>query len=72
MSSGHLQDVLQDVIKASSTLLQDVFARRLQDVLKMSWKTYNCYAEDKLKMFSRHDLKTSSRRLEEQQIFAGL
>ena len=72
MSSGHLQDVLQDVIKASSRLLQDVFARRLQDVLKMSWKTYNCYAEDKLKMFSRHDLKTSSRRLEEGQIFAGL
>ena len=72
MSSGHLQDVLQDVIKASSRLLQDVFARRLQDVLKMSWKTYNCYTEDKLKTSSRQDLKTSSRRLEEQQIFAGL
>ena len=72
MSSGHLQDVLQDVIKASSRLLQDVFARRLQDVLKMSWKTYNCYTEVKLKTSSRQDLKTSSRRLEEQQIFAGL
>ena len=34
MSSGHLQDVLQDVIKASSRLLQDVFARRLEDVLE--------------------------------------
>ena len=53
--------------------------RRLQDVLrdvfkktKTSWKTKNCYAEDVLKTCSRHVLKTSWRRLEYQQMFAGL
>ena len=39
--------------------LQDVFARRLQDVFKTSWKTKNCYAEDVLKTSSRHVLKTN-------------
>ena len=34
-------------------------------VLKTSWKTKNCYAEDVLKTSWRHVLKTSWRRLEE-------
>ena len=65
MSSRHLQDMssrrlrdmssrsLQDM---SSTSLQDIFRvtifrlpRRLEDVLKASWKTKNCYAEDVFK-----------------------
>ena len=33
----------------------------LQDVLKTSWKTKNCYAEDVLKTSWRHVLKTSWR-----------
>ena len=41
------------------------------DVFKASWKTKNCYAEDVLKTSSRHVLKTSSRRLQDQQMFAG-
>ena len=48
--------------------LQNVFSvtifglpRRLEDVLKTSWKTKNCYAEDVLKTSSRHVFKTSSR-----------
>ena len=48
--------------------LQHVFSvtilrlpRRLEDVLKTSWKTKNCYAEDVLKMSWRHVLKTSWR-----------
>ena len=32
-----------------------------QDVLKTSWKTKNCYAEDVFKTSSRHVLKTSWR-----------
>ena len=59
---------LQDM---SSKRLQDVFKTYLQDALKTSWKTKNCYAEDVLKIFSRHVLKTSWRRLQDQQIFAG-
>ena len=70
-----LQDVfntcLQDVLK---NCLEDVFSitifrlpRRLQDVsrdvFKTSRKTKNYYAENVL--------KTSSRRLEDQQMFAG-
>ena len=39
-------------------------SRGFQDVFKTSWKTKNCYAEDVL--------KTSSRRLEDQQMFCGL
>ena len=37
-------------------------SRYFQDVLKTFWKTKNCYAEDLL--------KTSSKRLEDQQMFA--
>ena len=51
---------LQDVFKAG---LQNVFKTYLQDVFKTSWKTKNYYAEDVL--------KTSSRRLQDQQMFAG-
>ena len=69
MSSRRLQDVfgvtifrlprrLHDVLKTS---LQDVFK---QGVFKTCWKTKNCYAEEVL--------KTSSRRLEDQQMFAGM
>ena len=36
---------------------------RFEEVFKTSWKTKKCYAEDVL--------KTSSRRLEDQQMFAG-
>ena len=52
--------------------LQDVFKTYLQDDFKTSWKTKKCYAEDVLKTSSRHVLKTSGRRLEDQQMFAGL
>ena len=63
------------VFKTSSRLLQgnnfsssktfyEMSSRRFQDVLKISWKTKNCYAEDML--------KTSSRRLEDEQMFGGL
>ena len=44
----------------------------LQHIFKTSWKTKNGCAEDVMKMSSRHDLKTSLRRLEDQQMFAGL
>ena len=67
MSPRRLQDALK-------TYLQDVFKRCLQDVFSVttfhisrricktsSWKTENCYAEDALKTFSRHVLKTSWR-----------
>ena len=47
-------------------------SRRFQDVFKTSWKTKNCYAEDVLKTSTRHVLKTSGRRLEDQQMFVGL
>ena len=46
--------------------LEDVFTltifrlpRHLEDFLKMSWKTKNCYAEDVLETTWRHDLKTN-------------
>ena len=77
------QDVLKtssrQVLKTSSTRLQCknfCLPRRLEDVLKMSWrrledisqdvlktfwKTKNCYAEDVLKMSWRHVVKTSWR-----------
>ena len=63
-----LKTCLEDVLK---TCLQDVFKTSLQDVFKTSWKTKSCYAEDVWKTSSRHVLKTSSRRLQEQQMFAG-
>ena len=67
MSSGSLQDAfkthLQDVFKLS---LQDVF-KSLQDVLKMK----KCYTENVLNTSSTHVLKTSRRRLQDQQILLG-
>ena len=69
---------LKDVFKTSSKHLQDVFktsckmySRHLQDIFKTTCKTKNCYAEDVLKASSRHVLKVSSRRLKDQQMFAG-
>ena len=50
---------------------QDVFKRFLQDVLKTSWKTKSFHAKDVLKKSSRHVLNTSSRRLQDQQVFVG-
>ena len=44
----------------------------LQDVFKTSWKTNNCYVEDVLNTSSRHVFKTSLRRLQDQQMFAGM
>ena len=68
-SSIHVfKTCLQDVLKRC---LQDVFKIPLQDVLKTSWKTKNCYPKDVLKTLWRHVFKTSSRRLEDQQLFAG-
>ena len=78
ISSRRLQDffsillfVFKTSCKMSSRRLQDVFKTYFQHVLKTSRKTKKCYTEDVLKMSSRHVLKTSSRRLEDQQIFAG-
>ena len=58
--------------KTSWRRRQDMSSRRPEGAFKTSWKTKNCYAEDVLKMSSRHTLKTSSRRLEDQQMFPGL
>ena len=58
----------QDVFKIC---FQDVFKRFLQDVLKTSWKTKSFHAKDVLKKSSRHVLNTSSRRLQDQQVFFG-
>ena len=46
-------------------------SRRLQGMLKTSWKMKNGNTEDVLKTYSRHVFKTSSRCLEGQQMFAG-
>ena len=74
MSSRRLQDMswkhLEDVFAVTIFRLLRGLARCLQDVFKTSWKTKYFYAEDVLKRSSRHFLKTSSRRLEDQQMFA--
>ena len=49
------------VFKTSWRCLQDVFARRLEDVLKTSWRRL----EDVLKTFLQDVLKTSWKRLED-------
>ena len=75
MSSRRLEDVFSITIFCLARYLQDVLktpSRCLQGVLKTSWKTKHCYAEGVLKTFSRHVLKTSARRLENHQIFAGI
>ena len=79
---------LQDVLKISSryvlkTCLEDFFSvtifrlprrlvRRFQEVFKTCSKIKNCYAEDMLKTSPSHVLKTFSRHLEDQQMFAGM
>ena len=64
MSSRRLEDIFSVTIFLFPRRLQDVFKTFLQDVFKTSWKAKNCYAEDVL--------KTPSRRLQDQQMFAGL
>ena len=63
MFSRHLQDMpsrrLQDVFSVTSLRLPKCLEEILQDVLKTSRKTKNCYAEDVLKTPWRHVLKTS-------------
>ena len=66
-SSKRLQRNNFSSSKTSSRHLQDV----LRDVFKTSWKTKNCYTRNVLKTLSRLVLKTSSRLLEDQQMFAG-
>ena len=58
--------------KTSWRRRQDMSSRHPEGTFKTSWKTKNCYAEDVLKTSSRHVFKTSLRRLEDQQMFAGL
>ena len=74
MSSKRLQDAFSVRIfrlpRRLARCLHDIFKTYLQDVFKTSWKTKNCYAEDVLKTSSRQVLKTSSRRSEDQQMFA--
>ena len=56
-SWGRLGDVFEDILKTSckrlegvlKTFLEDVLQTRLEGVLKMSWKTKNCYNEDVFK-----------------------
>ena len=50
--------------------LQDILKPYSQHFLKMTWKTKSCYAEDVFKTSSRHVLKTYSRCLGDQQVFA--
>ena len=50
-------------LKASWKMSSRRLARCLQDVMKTSWETKNCYAEELLKTSWRHVLKTPSRRL---------
>ena len=52
-----LQHVFSLTILRLPRRLEDI----LQDALKTSWKTKNCYAEDVLKTSWRHVLKTSWR-----------
>ena len=74
----HFQDVFK-MSQTSSRLLK-MFSKCLQDVFKTSWKaknytswkTRNCYAQDVFKASSRYVLKTSSRCLEDHQMFAWL
>ena len=66
----------------NSLKLLSVFSKKLRcrcltrfwksrDDFKTSWMRKNYYAEDVLNTSSRYVLKTSSRRLEDQQMFAG-
>ena len=61
-SSRHLQDMswrrLQHAFSVTIWHLPKHLEDILQDVLKMSWKTTNCYAGDVLKTCWRYALKT--------------
>ena len=57
MSWRLLQHVFSVTILRLPRRLEDI----LQDILKTSWKTKNCYAENVLKMSWGHVLKTSWR-----------
>ena len=63
MSWRRLQHIFSVTIFRLPRYLEDVLQRSLedisQDVLKTSWNTKNCYAEDVLKASWRHVLKTS-------------
>ena len=72
LSPRRLEDVFSIVNFRLPRLLQDLFKTYLQDVFITSWTTKNCYAEDVLKTSSRHVFKTSSRRLQDQKMFAGI
>ena len=71
MFSRCLQHVFSAGIFLLPRRLHDVFKTSSRCICKTSWKTKNCYAWDVLKTSSRHVLKTSSRRLQNQQMFAG-
>ena len=58
----HLDLLYTDMPSKHFVFLQDVFSRRVEDILKTSWKTKNCYNENLL--------KTPLRRFEDQQMFA--
>ena len=51
-----LEHILKISHQTSWKHLQDVF---IEEVLRTSWKTKNCYTEDVLETLSRHFLKTS-------------
>ena len=60
-SSSRLQRDNFTTSKTSWRHLAKMSWGRLEDFLKASWKTKNCYAEDVLKTSWRHALKTSWR-----------
>ena len=72
MSSRHVLKTFWRRLRRSNFSSSKSSSRSLKDFLKTSWKTKNCYAEVALRTSLRHALKTSCRRLEDQQMFAGL
>ena len=71
-SQRHLENVLTRTDKLNDTLwtgLEDIFARRFQDVFKMSWKrledVLNTFLQDVLKTFWRRLENISARHLED-------
>ena len=67
-----LQNVFSVTISGLPRCLEDVLQIRLEDVLKTSWKTKNCYAEDILKTSWRYVLNTSSRRPGDRKYLLGI
>ena len=74
MSWRRVQDMswrrLEDVSDVTIFCLPRRLPRCLEDVLKTSARTKNCYAEDIFKTSSRQVLKTSSRYFGDKQMFA--